>query len=581
LLASLVVSLLSLRTVAARHPSPSLILSIVGTNDLHGNFLPNNGQGGLALLGAYLRNLRVVRSADGGGVVLLDAGDTFQGGIESNLSEGAVVVDAFNALGYTAAAIGNHEFDFGDVDHPGRDLRPLPLDGTEDVGPHGRRDPRGALKARAAQARYPFLAANLIDDATGRPIDWPNVKPSVLVEAAGIKVGVVGVMTIVAMRSTLAANIGGLRVAPLAPAIASEAAKLRARGATVVLVTAHAGGRCNRFDDPLDLSSCDPAAEIFEVARALPPGLVDAIVAGHSHAVVAHRVAGIPIIESFSAGRAFGRIDLVVDRDSKRVVDARLFQPQELCAHVDAAGRGCAASGLVARYEGRDVVADETIVQAMAPALQRVRLRRAGVLDVVVDTDVRRAIDLGSPLGNLFADAMRDAVPGTDVSVNNNGFGGLRADLPQGLLTFGRFYDVFPFDNRLVRMTLSGAELQRVFTEEVQRDRRGALAISGVRVRAVCATEGLQVQLARSSGVPIAPTDRLSVVTTDMLATGAVFASVAPPSGFRVLETAPIAREVVAGWLRGRGRIREEQFVDSDHRRWDYDDRLLSTCKVH
>jgi hypothetical protein len=176
---------------------------------------------------------------------------------------------------------------------------------------------------------------------------------------------------------------------------------------------------------------------------------------------------------------------------------------------------------------------------------------------------------------------MRDAVPGTDISVNNNGFGGLRADLPQGLLTFGRLYDVFPFDNRLVRLSLSGAELQRVFTEEVQRDRRGALAISGVRVRAVCATEGLQVQLTRSSGMPIAATDRLSVVTTDMLATGAVFASVAPPNGFRVLETAPIAREVVAGWLRGRGRIREEQFVDSDHRRWDYDDRLLSTCKVH
>ena len=83
------------------------------------------------------------------------------------------------------------------------------------------------------------------------------------------------------------------------------------------------------------------------------------------------------------------------------------------------------------------------------------------------------------------------------------------------------------------------------------------------------------------SGMPIAAADRLTVVTTDMLATGAVFASVAPPTGFRVLETAPIAREVVAGWLRRRGRIREDQFVDSDHRRWDYDDRLLATCKVH
>ena len=220
-LALLVVSLLSIPTLAARHPSSSIILSVVGTNDLHGSFLPVNGRGGLALLGGYVGNLRAVRAADGGGVVLLDAGDTFQGGIESNLSEGAVVVDAFNALGYTAAAIGNHEFDFGEVDRPGRDLRPLVRDGAEE-GSHGRRDPRGALKARAAQARYPFLAANLIDDATGRPVEWPNVKPSVLVEAAGVKIGIVGVMTIVAMRSTLAANISGLRVAPLAPAIVSR-----------------------------------------------------------------------------------------------------------------------------------------------------------------------------------------------------------------------------------------------------------------------------------------------------------------------------------------------------------------------
>src|SRR6202008_4007078 len=148
---------------------------------------------------------------------------------------------------------------------------------------------------------------------------------------------------------------------------------------------------------------------IFEVARALPHGLVDAIVAGHAHAVIAHRVAGIPIIESFSHGRAFGRIDIVVARETRRVIDTRLFQPQDLCAHVDAETGGCASSGRPARYEGRDVVLDEAIVEAMAPAMRRVRLRQSGLLDVVVDTEVRRAIALGSPLGNLFADAMRDA----------------------------------------------------------------------------------------------------------------------------------------------------------------------------
>ena len=82
-------------------------LSVVGTIDLHGHLAA------LPWLSGYVENLREQRQADGGGVLLLDAGDMFQGTLESNLAEGAPVVAAYNALGYTAVAIGNHEFDFG------------------------------------------------------------------------------------------------------------------------------------------------------------------------------------------------------------------------------------------------------------------------------------------------------------------------------------------------------------------------------------------------------------------------------------------------------------------------------------
>jgi 2',3'-cyclic-nucleotide 2'-phosphodiesterase (5'-nucleotidase family) len=65
---------------------PTVTLSIVGTADLHGRVFEDAGRGGLALFGGYLANLRAARAADGGAVVLLDSGDTWQGGIESNLS---------------------------------------------------------------------------------------------------------------------------------------------------------------------------------------------------------------------------------------------------------------------------------------------------------------------------------------------------------------------------------------------------------------------------------------------------------------------------------------------------------------
>src|SRR6185503_5166673 len=239
--------------IAAAAVADEVTISIVGTNDLHGRlFTDDEGRGGLIVLGGYVANLRAARAADGGAVLVLDAGDTFQGGIESNLSEGLMVVDAYNAIGYTALAVGNHDFDFGPVDPRTAAAAWLPaqLRGAE-VG-----DVRGALKAAAARAHFPFLAANLVDGATGKPVDWPNVMPATLVTAAGVRVGIVGAMTETGLRQTLAAHAVGLATTPLTPTIAREARELRERGADIVLLVTHAGGWCGETGDPDDLSSC-------------------------------------------------------------------------------------------------------------------------------------------------------------------------------------------------------------------------------------------------------------------------------------------------------------------------------------
>ena len=73
----------SRRDVASRK---TITLSIVGTNDLHGGILQREDRGGLALLGGYVANLRAARARDGGAVLLIDAGDMFQGTLESNLT---------------------------------------------------------------------------------------------------------------------------------------------------------------------------------------------------------------------------------------------------------------------------------------------------------------------------------------------------------------------------------------------------------------------------------------------------------------------------------------------------------------
>ena len=88
-------------------PSADIVISIVGTNDVHGELLANADRGGLVGVSGFVAALRQKRAADAGAVLLIDAGDMWQGTLESNIGEGADVVEAYNIMGYTAAAIGN------------------------------------------------------------------------------------------------------------------------------------------------------------------------------------------------------------------------------------------------------------------------------------------------------------------------------------------------------------------------------------------------------------------------------------------------------------------------------------------
>ena len=470
-------------------------LSIVGTNDVHGAI------DRLPVFAGFLANLRQ-RRADDGGVVLIDAGDMFQGTLESNMNEGEAVIDAYNQIGYNAVVVGNHEFDFGPV---GPAVSPSePSD-----------DPRGALLARMAQARFPVLAANYLDASTGRRVDWPNAPATTSFTVAGVQVGVIGVSTLHTLEATLAANVSDLKMAPLADTITREARALRERGAQVVLVTAHAGGKCKNFDDPNDLSSCDSKEEIMQVAAALPSGLVDVIVAGHTHRAVAHRVNGIAIIESYSSMRAFGRVDLRVTPNGEQpasVEIAKIHRPRDICPGDRRLPVSKCQPG---EYEGAPVVADQRVAGVIEPALEAAAARKQESLGVEIVGTFRRSYDTESALGNLLTDLTR-TTRGTDVAVTNGG--GLRADLPAGALTYGRLYELTPFDNRFATIEMTAADLSAALATNLQRD-HGIFLVSGVRADARCVNNALIVDLLDERGVPIPPDRRLVITTSDYLAT--------------------------------------------------------------
>jgi 2',3'-cyclic-nucleotide 2'-phosphodiesterase (5'-nucleotidase family) len=488
-------SLLALVACRPREAAPTedrVVLTVVGTSDLHGHLRA------LPLLAAHLAALRSARAADGGGVVLVDAGDMFQGTLESNLFEGASVVDAYVALGYDAVALGNHEFDFGPEGPPAT--------ATNNGG-----DPRGALKALIARAPFPFLSTNLRQ--RGGP---PDVGvPSALVERAGVKVGIIGVTTEATPFTTIAANVADLEVAPLAASIAAEAASLRARGAAVVVVAAHAGGRCTEFTDPDDLASCEPDHEILAVARALPPGAVDVIVAGHTHQAMAHRVAGVPVVQSYARGVAYGRVDLVVDRASGHVVSNMVHPPRHLCARHGADPDDGLEACDPRDDLGRPLAPDPTVAAVIAPALQAADAVRQRPLGPTIAAPFVRRYKGENPLGNLVTDLMLRARPDADVAIVNGG--GLRADLPAGPLRYGALYESFPFDNRFARVRLPARELAAMLVRSLQGGT--FFSIGGLQAVAACDGPDLTVTLYKD-GAALDPDREIVVLASDFLATG-------------------------------------------------------------
>jgi len=568
---TVLLALVFIASCAPTSPVPEtdpVVISVLGTNDVHGELIPQASRGGIATFSGYVAAVRNAR-ADDGAVLLVDAGDMWQGTLESNLSEGAAVVEAYNALGYTAAAIGNHEFDFGPA-------------GPKSIPVSDGDDPQGALRQRLIEIDFPVLAANLIDTATNERVAWENLKSSTMVTRSGINIGIIGVLTEHTLQTTISANTVGIRIAPLAATIIEEAQSLRAAGASLVIVLAHAGSRCTEFDDPFDLSSCYTAGEIMRVANDIPPGLVDHIVAGHVHQGIAHVVNGIVITSSYSNTRAFSRVDFTLDRNNGRVIDRHIFPPQANCVRAPDEDGRCAYeeddSREYASYEGRPVVPIVEVVTVANRAGEIAAQRKAEEVGVFLETEMTLDEQPESVLGNLFTDAVLESSD-ADISIHNV-YGGIRAELQQGDVTYGSLFRVFPFDNRISIIELSGLDVRKIIANQVHNNRRRA-GFSGMRVFVSCEAGQMSIQMIKSDGSEIEDAETLRVVANDFLLLGGddVLTPVIPEGGFNLPNGNPLVRDTLVDWFRNRGgRMNAAEFRDPENLRWNLPDPLPSDC---
>jgi len=249
------------------------------------------------------------------------------------------------------------------------------------------------------------------------------------------------------------------------------------------VVVAHIGAFCGR-----ELTSC--RGEIVDLAGRLTER-VDAIVSGHTHSPVRALVRGIPIVQARSRGTAVGVIDLPLGNGEADPV-----------------------------IEVRDVRADQaTPDSATAVAVAQAVARVAPLISApVVEIGEHIGLGLRGSMGKLIADAQRSRA-GADVSIMNNG--GIRGPLRVGMAKYSDIYEVHPFGNLLVRLTVTGKELRDELERQVAQPSFN-LHLGGVRVtfdtsRAV----GSRVtSLTLSDGTPVRDQGTYRVALSDFLAEG-------------------------------------------------------------
>ncbi len=480
----------------------SRCVAIVGTNDLHGAILPHTYEqfgkevkvGGVLIQSGYIQRLR---EHFGDKVLLLDGGDLFQGTLSSNFSKGAVVITAYNAMGYAAASIGNHEFDYG----PKTQENP---------------DRLGVLKERLSQAQFPFLAANIFEKATGDLVKWPNTKPSILLKKGGISIGIIGITTPKTPHTTRPINVSTLDFSDPMPIILGESKRLREAGAQLIVLLTHMGGSCKSTLDANDLSSCHSGGELFPVLQQLPKATVDIAVGGHTHGFISHWVNGTATIESGARGRFLGLVEACVDDTGKFDRKATtLHQPIELCWDVWADG-GCKRqlkpSALKpATFLGKEVKPIKVLQEQMQPYLEKVNALRNRELKTLLPKPYTRGSHKQS-LGILVAEAAKAALK-ADVGLQNRG--GVRADLPAGPILYRMAFEVLPFGNHVASIDLTLAQLHELITR--LEERHGNLPyIAGIKIRG---EEGKRI-LANIDNTPLDSGRIYRVATNDYLLGG-------------------------------------------------------------
>ncbi|NUN12454.1 MAG: bifunctional metallophosphatase/5'-nucleotidase [Myxococcales bacterium] len=528
---------------------PLVYLNIAALNDFHGGLYeervagqPELAIGGLPVVVSALHHLR----KNDPDLLVVDAGDVFQGSWPVNKTAGAAAVKAFRYMGVDASAIGNHEFDYGKGLNDGHPLR-------------------GALEDAAKNAPFLWLTANISvqQGDVWAPYQPQGILPWTVIRKKGIQIGIIGLTTTETPTTTLPKNVADLRFEDPITTLRTHVPQMRAAGANVVVVLGHLTGTCKPFSYVEPGEPCTPDGELGRILTELPPGFVDVIIAGHTHSLVAQRTEKTFVLSNRSRGHIIGRLTLAVGPSGIDPDKSILHKPWALTHRpLDPGCDGGTYDIAPVDVGGVTLTPDSHVVEW----LKGLESRAGSQCDIVGCSDevLNRNRTTESPLGNVVADALHHAFPDVDIAIQNSG--GLRADLPKGKIRRRHVADVMPFDNQTVLLEMTGHQIKTMLRIGSS-GAHGVLQVSGVRYAFDPAkTTGSDLNgdskieeweldklchVVTDDGAPIDENHTYRVVVSDFLLDGGDHLAPAM-TGAKVVERGGLVREIIAQYFRSK-----------------------------
>ncbi len=392
-------------------------LTILHINDWHSRIESNNkyestcsaeeedkGEciGGAARLVTAVAERR--KAHEGQNVLLLNGGDNFQGSLFYTTYKGKAEAEFLNLMKFDAMTVGNHEFDDGE----------------------------DALVPFLEEVTFPVLSANVQANAQSKVGD--RIKPSIVLEVGGQKIGIVGAVT--TDTPEIASPGPNIAIEDDIKTITAEVEKLKAEGVNKIIALTHVGY-------PRDK---EMIAKI--------PG-VDVVVGGHSHSLLSN-----------TDEKAEGPYPTMVDNPDGYKVP--VTQAASYSKYLGEFTVTFDDNGVVKEAKGDPIYLDKSItpdaavlarVKELAGPIEELKAREVSETTAPIDGSRDNCRARECEMGNLVADAILDRVKGQGVTIVFQNGGGLRASIDQGVVTMGEVLTVLPFQNTLATFQLTGKDV--------------------------------------------------------------------------------------------------------------------------